>query len=232
MHSQPRTRAPCALVCVCVPALTDAFVSHMAPLRAAPPFDLTPRVPLLHRVVDCLPFALTTMTTSPENVSSIADRLGRLKLTVEANLIDNEDLIGDAGDLPASTVQPVIPVNSITSVTLAQNTPLPRSPPNDASAAPQSGTSDSNSSDPSFSSRVFLLPDHVRVSFRPPILSVSPLPHFTPVDLATCLVDDTQLPFHDFSVHLFPHAINQALLPLQPFTFRNPLSTSLSVLAQ
>lgn len=152
MHSQPRTRAPCALVCVCVPALTDAFVSHMAPLRAAPPFDLTPRVPLLHRVVDCLPFALTTMTTSPENVSSIADRLGRLKLTVEANLIDNEDLIGDAGDLPASTVQPVIPVNSITSVTLAQNTPLPRSPPNDASAAPQSGTSDSNSSDPSFSS--------------------------------------------------------------------------------
>ncbi|EJT48662.1 hypothetical protein A1Q1_02299 [Trichosporon asahii var. asahii CBS 2479] len=144
---------PCTLrPCVCVPALTDAFVSHMAPLRAAPPFDLTPRVPLLHRVVDCLPFALTTMTTSPENVSSIADRLGRLKLTVEANLIDNEDLIGDAGDLPAPTVQPVIPVNSITSVTLAQNTPLPRSPPNDASAAPQSGTSDSNSSDPSFSS--------------------------------------------------------------------------------
>lgn len=91
------------------------------------------------------------MTSPPENVSSIADRLGRLKLTVEANLIDNEDLIGDAGDLPPSSVEPVKP-DSISFVTLAQYTPLPRSPPTDAAAAPRSGSANSNSSDPSISS--------------------------------------------------------------------------------
>lgn len=96
------------------------------PAYNAPPDLMGRRISLLLTETFLPSSYLTAMSSPHSNVSSIVDGLGRLRLTVEANLMDEEDTIGDTDSrLPPPSVDPINASDSAHSPT--QHSPLPLS---------------------------------------------------------------------------------------------------------